>query len=219
MYQIALDGPSGAGKSSVARILANRLLIVYLDTGAMYRAVGLKAARTGIAFDDESEILRLMDIMALDIRFTDEGQRVFLDGEDISEDIRTNEISLAASAVSALEGVRKRLVAMQQQMAADSSVVMDGRDIGTVVLPDAKYKFYIIADIKERAKRRYLELLKKGKDDKSFDEIEKEMAQRDYQDSNREHSPLKKADDALEIDTTGLSLDEVIEKILAIIEN
>ena len=199
IYQIAIDGPSGAGKSTIARTVARRLGIDYIDTGAMYRALGLKMLRQGIPMVEDARLLAMLE--KTDIDFA--GGRVYLDGEDVSDLIRTQEISKAASDCSAFAAVRKKLVELQQKMARAKSVIMDGRDIGTVVLKDAPYKFFLTASEEERALRRYRELAAKGE----------QIRQRDYNDTHRAVTPLRKADDAIEIDSTAMSMEEVVDFI------
>lgn len=208
IFQIAVDGPSGAGKSTIAKAVAKKLGIEYIDTGAMYRAVGLKMHRLGIPMEETHPLLAML--ADTDIDFSDE--HIFLDGEDVSELIRTQEISKAASDCSAFASVRRKLVDLQQKMAKSKSVIMDGRDIGTVVLKDAPYKFFLTASDEERARRRYEELKAKGQD-LSFEEVLKQLRQRDYNDSTREVTPLRKADDAEEIDSTDMDIQEVVDYI------
>lgn len=213
-YNIAIDGPSAAGKSTIADILAEKLGFVHLDTGAMYRAVAYKAFQDDIKIDDEENIVKMIEKMDLDM--TNDG-RVILDGEDISEKIRTNEISMGASDVSKLHGCRKALVAMQQKICENGGYILDGRDIGTVVLVDAPVKLYLVASAEARAQRRVLQNIEKGIE-ADYETILEDIKKRDYQDSHREHSPLRKADDAIEIDTSDMSLKEVTERVLEIIK-
>ena len=208
IYQIAIDGPSGAGKSTIARTVARRLGIDYIDTGAMYRALGLKMLRQGIPMVEDARLLAMLE--KTDIDFA--GGRVYLDGEDVSDLIRTQEISKAASDCSAFAAVRKNLVELQQKMAHAKSVIMDGRDIGTVVLKDAPYKFFLTASEEERALRRYRELAAKGAS-QTFEEVLEQIRQRDYNDTHRAVTPLRKADDAIEIDSTAMSMEEVVDFI------
>ncbi len=203
--RIGIDGPSGAGKSTMAKLLAEDLNIDYIDTGAMYRAIALKLLKTGTDCSDEDALRKLLD--ATDVDYS--GGRVFLDGEDVSECIRNQEISELASLSSALPPVRKKLVALQQAMAKRKSLVMDGRDIATVVIPDAEYKFFLTASARVRALRRAKEYEAKGLPCDPV-QIEAEINARDRRDSNREHSPLRKADGAIEIDSSDMSIDEVI---------
>lgn len=209
MIRIAIDGPGGAGKSTIAKQVAKALDIDYIDTGAMYRAVGYKLIRDNIDMHDEAALAAMLE--ATDIDFS--GGKTILDGEDISDRIRTQEISRKASECSALAPVRAKLVELQKKMGSTKSVIMDGRDIGTVVLKDAELKIYLTASAEERAERRYKELLLKG-EDISYEKVLADMQERDYNDMHREITPLRKADDAIELDTTGMSIDEVTEYIL-----
>lgn len=209
MIRIAIDGPGGAGKSTIAKQVAKALDIDYIDTGAMYRAVGYKLIRDDVDMYDKDALSAMLD--ATDIDFS--GGRTILDGEDISDRIRTQEISRKASECSALAPVRAKLVELQKKMGSTKSVIMDGRDIGTVVLKDAELKIYLTASAEERAERRYKELLLKG-EDISYEKVLADMQERDYNDMHREITPLRKADDAIELDTTGMSIDEVTEYIL-----
>ena len=209
MIRIAIDGPGGAGKSTIAKQVARALDIDYIDTGAMYRAVGYKLIRDNVDMYDEDALLEMLE--ATDIDFS--GGKTILDGEDISDRIRTQEISRKASECSALAPVRAKLVELQKKMGSTKSVIMDGRDIGTVVLKDAELKIYLTASAEERAERRYKELLLKG-EDISYEKVLADMQERDYNDMHREITPLRKADDAIELDTTGMSIDEVTEYIL-----
>jgi len=214
---IAIDGPSGAGKSSVARSLAKRLGYNYIDTGAMYRSVAFKAKEKGIFQEDELALNQLAS--SLHITFTTEREqtRVFCDGEDITTAIRTPEISRLASSISSRKGVREALVQMQREMGKEGGVILEGRDIGTVVFPDADVKFYLDAESDERVKRRYHEMVEKGvKVD--FKETQKDLVQRDHHDMHRTHSPLKKANDALFIDSTHRPAEEVVEEMVRIVK-
>lgn len=202
---IAIDGPSAAGKSTIAKRCAKDLQYRYLDTGAMYRCVAWYAKQNLISQNDEAGLSALIDKM--EIRF-DENGHVYVNDEDVTLVIRTNEMSMGASNVSKHQSVRKKLVAMQQKIAQDKGYILDGRDIGTVVLPDAELKLYLVASVQTRAQRRINEYIEKGI---SFDkdEIIRDIEKRDYQDTHREHSPLRKADDAIEIDTSDMSIEEV----------
>lgn len=215
---IALDGPSGSGKSTIAKMLSNKLDILYLDTGAMYRATALKALKMGIDTLDEEGVKTFINDINLEIKYVDGAQRTFLDGEDVSSKIREPHVSMAASNISSLKTVRLKMVDMQRKIAGDMSCVLDGRDIGSHVLPNAKYKFYITASSKVRATRRYKELTEKGFD-VDFDKLLEEIEQRDYNDSHREFAPLTCAKDAFYLDTSDLSIDEVINTVLKEIEN
>ena len=206
---IAVDGPAGAGKSTVSKIVAARLGFTYIDTGAMYRAVGLKFLNSGQPFTENflAEITRDIDIKL------DDKAKVFLDGVDVTKEIRTPEVSKLASDVSKYGFVRKKLTDLQREMATEGAVIMDGRDIGTQVLPNADVKIFLTATLDERARRRFEELKAKGQS-VTLDAIKLEIAARDKQDSEREIAPLKQADDAILIDSTGLTVDEVVAKIL-----
>jgi cytidylate kinase len=211
---IAIDGPVGAGKSTVAKLVARKLGYLYVDTGAMYRAVALKALRLGMDINDP--IVMAMLAEATDIQLQQQGDggvRVFLDGEDVTEAIRTPEVSEASSIVSAHEGVRKVLAERQKVMAELGGVVMEGRDIQTVIAPDAEVKIFLTASLEERAKRRWLELQQKGIS-VSYEEVLQEVKERDERDKTRAIAPLRKAPDAVEIDTTGMTPEEVAEKIV-----
>ena len=209
-YLIAIDGPVGAGKSTVAKITAKKLNIIYVDTGAMYRAVGLYVTRKGLDTKKSEDVNSVLGEINLDVKLSNEGQMIYLNGEDVTKLIRTPEISMAASNVSAIPEVRVKLVDMQRKLAETKSVIMDGRDIGTVVLPNATTKIYLNAELDERADRRYKELIKKGQD-VTFEDVKADIVKRDTNDMSRAVSPLKKADDAIELDTTGLTLEEVID--------
>jgi len=213
MKNIAIDGPAGAGKSTAAKIIAKKLGILYLDTGAMYRAIGLKALRLGINTRDISAVEAILPTTAVEIKYVDGVQNIFLDGENVTPFIREHAVSMAASDVSAIPAVRLKLVELQREIAKKNDCILDGRDIGTNVLPDAKYKFYITATTEERANRRYKELLEKGQTI-SYDEVLLDIVTRDKNDSTRKFAPLKKADDAYEFDTTTMSIDEVVRELL-----
>ncbi|MBR3576162.1 MAG: (d)CMP kinase [Clostridia bacterium] len=214
--QVAIDGPSGAGKSTIAKELSKKLGFVYIDTGAMYRAVGLYVVNKGISIHDEAGVVAVLDEIDIDIYYKDELQHINLCGEDVTHLIRTPEISMAASKVSSYMKVREKLVDMQRKLGEKYSVIMDGRDIGTCVLPDANVKIFLTADVKVRAKRRYDELIEKGQD-VTYEFVLSDMEKRDYDDSHREHSPLRRADDAIELDTADLTLEESIEAVRQII--
>lgn len=216
-YAIALDGPAGAGKSTIAKRIAQKLNILYLDTGAMYRAIGLKAITSGLPLKDETAIAEMLKHTELDIRFVDGSQQVWLDGVNVSEAIRTPEASLAASDVSTLPVVRRHLVDLQRQIASRTNMILDGRDIGTYVLPDAPHKFFLTASLDERAHRRLLDLQSRGQMDVTLEAVRSDIEYRDLQDSSRSFAPLKQAQDAILVDTTTLSIDEVVETILNLI--
>ncbi|MDD4002778.1 MAG: (d)CMP kinase [Clostridia bacterium] len=213
---IAVDGPAGAGKSTVSKIIAEKLGLMYLDTGAMYRAVAFKALENDIDPNDYNAVLKLLKNTKIDIKYIDGVQHIMLDGKDVSESVRRHKISQAASDISKIKEVRLMLVEIQREIARQNSVIMDGRDIGSFVLPNADYKFYITAIPEERAKRRLLDLREKGQDE-SFDEILKSIMIRDENDKNRDFAPLIKAEDAILIDTTNLNIEQVCEKVLSII--
>lgn len=212
-FQIAIDGPAGAGKSTVAKRVAAELGFIYVDTGAMYRAMGLYFLDNGVDTDDEAAVNASLDGAEVTLEIVDGNQVVFLNGRDVNGRIRTEEAGMMASKTSAYAENRKKLVAMQQKIAASQNVVMDGRDIGTVVLPDAPLKIYLTASTRTRAERRYKELLEKGQE-ADLVAIEKDIEQRDYQDMHREHSPLRRADDAVLVDSSELNIDEVVQKIV-----
>ena len=212
MINIALDGPSGSGKSTVAKALSKKLNILYLDTGAMYRACGLKAHRLGVDCKDVSQVEKIIDDVNITVGYKDGAQITYLDGEDVSKEIRENVISMKASDISAHKCVREKLVNLQREIAKKTDCILDGRDIGTNVLPDCKHKFYVTASLEERTERRYKELIERGQTvDK--DKLKEEIAERDYNDSHREFAPLRQAEDAKFIDTSKMTIDEVIETI------
>lgn len=211
---IAIDGPSAAGKSTIADVLAKKLGYTHLDTGAMYRSVAYKAIKDGIGVEDEDAVVEMIDKM--DLQMNPDGT-IILDGEDITGKIRTSEISMGASNVSKLKNVRKALVKMQQKISANGGYILDGRDIGTVVLTDAPIKLFMVASAKARADRRVKQDLEERGIVDDYDAILEEIEKRDYQDSHRENSPLRKADDAIEIDTSDLTLEESIETITNIV--
>ncbi len=207
---IAIDGPSAAGKSTIAKTLAKKLNYIHLDTGAMYRSTAYKAMHSSVDLEDEKALVEMLK--NTDIQLTPDG-KVFLDQEDVSTLIRQDEVSIAASHVSKHPLVRKELVARQQQMAASKGFIMDGRDIGTVVLKDAEVKIFMTASAKARALRRYRQDIAMGLQTSDVETIEKEIEERDYQDTHRSASPLVKADDALEIDTSDMSIEQVVDQI------
>ena len=217
MIRIALDGPSGSGKSTIAKKLSKELNILYLDTGAMYRATALKALSLNIDTFDEEGVKTFIDDINLEIKYIDGAQHTFLDGEDVSERIREPHVSMAASNISSLRPVRLKMVDMQRKIASKMSCVLDGRDIGSFVLPDADFKFYITANVTVRADRRFKELTLKGHN-VDFEALKQEIEQRDYNDKNRDFSPLVKADDAIEIDTSYMTINQVIDKVLSIVK-
>ncbi len=210
---IAIDGPSASGKSTIAKELCKELDYKHIDTGAMYRCVALKVKQTGIDYEDEKALKKLLKEIKID--FTPEGG-VLLDGKDVSKEIRTDDISMLASTVSTKKIVRTHLVKIQQQIAAGKGYVMDGRDIGTVVLPDAEVKIFLVASVETRAKRRFLENKQRGIKC-NLRELKQEIVERDFQDTHRQHSPLKKAADAIEIDSSNMNIEEVTEAVLNIV--
>lgn len=210
--QIAIDGPAGAGKSSVAKVLAKRLNCIYLDTGAMYRAVTWLAMQQQVPFDDLTGMDQLLKNLQLEFKDEDGVQHLYCNGMDVTEAIRSTEVSANVSAVAMIPLVREAMVAQQQKIAADCDVLMDGRDIGTTVLPDARYKFFLTASLEERARRRYLELQQKGVS-VDLEQLKRDIALRDQKDSQREVSPLVQAPDAELIDTSHMTFDEVVEKL------
>ena len=218
IYNIALDGPAGSGKSTVAKILAKDYNILYLDTGAMYRACGLKALRLGIDPKDGEAVKGMLNNLDVKVEYKEGKQHTILDGEDVSSAIRENAVSMAASTVSAHPAVRVKMVEMQREIAKSMSCVLDGRDIGSTVLPDAKYKFFITADSKVRAMRRYKELLSRG-ETVDFDTLHAEIVARDKQDSEREFSPLVQAKDAVVIDTSEMDAESVVAAIKGAIQS
>lgn len=218
MSSIAIDGPAGAGKSSIAKALSKRLGYIYIDTGAMYRAVALFFVENNISDGTDSRIESLLEKLEISIKYEDGAQKVILNGEDVTGKLRLEEIGKLASKFSAIGSVREKLVALQRKLAQKENVVMDGRDIGTVVLPNADLKIYLSASSKVRAKRRYLELLEKGQTDLDINDIEDEIIKRDEADMNREISPLKQADDAYYLDSSDMTLEEVVSKILSMVK-
>lgn len=214
MPTIAIDGPGGAGKSTIAKILSSELGLEYIDTGAMYRAFALKTIKSGTDIADEKQLDAMLAATDIDFR----NGEIFLDGENVSGLIRTPEISKAASKVSAIPAVRRKLVAIQRQMGHDKEVIMDGRDIGTNVLTDAPFKIFLSASAEVRAKRRYDELAAKG-EEVSYEDVLSDMIERDRADMTRETDPLRKADDAIEIDTSDMTIDEVVDTIKNIVSN
>ena len=217
LYSVAIDGPSGAGKSSVAKAVAKQLNILYVDTGAIYRTIGLEIYRRGLDPKSKADVLPVLPQLDIRMAYGDDGlQHMLLNGEDVTAEIRKPEISLYASDVSAMAEVREFLMEMQRDIARRNCVVMDGRDIGTIVLPDAEVKIFLTASAEERAKRRFLELEKKGME-KPYEEILAEQKQRDYNDTHRTVAPLKPAEDSVTVDTTQLDFEQSKEKILSVI--
>ncbi len=218
MAKIAIDGPAGAGKSTIAKAVAEQLGWIYVDTGAMYRAIGLAALRKKISISQNQQAVKaLLPSLDIQLRHENGSQRIFLQGEDVSEAIRSPEASIAASDVSAIASVREFLLSQQREIARRTDVVMDGRDIGTVVLPDAQVKLFVTASARARAERRYNELFNKGRQ-VSLQQVLNDIKYRDEQDSNRSVAPLKMADDAVLVDTTKLTLEQSIQTVMKIIQ-
>jgi len=218
MHAVAIDGPAGAGKSTIAKAVSRELGYTYVDTGAMFRAMALYFIRNKIAPDDEDSIAKAVGNVGIEIRYDNGTQKIFLNGEDVTGLIRTEEVGNMASASSVYSEVRKKLLELQRKIADENNVVMDGRDIGTVVLPDADTKIFLTASAGVRAERRYKELLEKGV---SCDlaEIEKDIRERDSRDSSRKNAPLKQADDAVLVDSSDMTVEEVIRKILSVVRS
>ena len=213
---VAIDGPAGAGKSSISKTVAKTLGMVYIDTGAMYRASALYAIRNSIPMEEEA-LKKVLDNIVIDIKYSEEGQLIYLNGEDVSAKIREPEVSMGASAIATVPAVRLKLVELQRELAKKDCVIMDGRDIGTYVLPDAELKIYLTASVEERARRRCLEEAEKGiKSD--FNQVMADIEKRDINDMNREFAPLKQAEDAVLVDSTKMSFDEVVDTITQLIK-
>ena len=212
-FNVAIDGPAGAGKCTIAKAVAAKKGYVYVDTGAMYRAMALYFLRANISKDDEAKISASVDDIKVSIKYEDGAQHVILNDEDVTGLIRTEEVGNMASATSVYGAVRTKLVALQQELAKTTDVIMDGRDIGTVVLPNADVKVFLTASVECRAKRRFDELKAKG-ENPDFDKIAKDIEERDYRDSHREISPLKQADDAILVDSSDMTIDEVVNEII-----
>ena len=217
MIAVAIDGPAGAGKSTLARAAAKKLSFIYADTGALYRSIALNTVRNNIDVSDSVSIEKMLEKTEIELKFINDEQRVFLNGEDVSDKIRTSEISMAASAISALPAVRSFLLELQRELARKNNVIMDGRDIGTVVLPNAQVKIFLTASPECRAKRRYDEYIANGKQE-NYEEILESIKQRDYNDSHRAIAPLKAADDAVLVDTSDDTPQQSVERIVKIIE-
>ena len=218
MINIAIDGPSGAGKSTISKLAAQRFGYIYVDTGALYRAVGLYAVRCGIDPQNADQSEAILKDMSIEMMYVKGHQRVYLNGEDVTDDLRTPQISKAASDISAHPAVRRFLLDTQRKLAAENNVIMDGRDIGTTILPDAQIKIFLTASAEDRARRRYDELIAKG-EDVTYEGVLSDLKQRDYNDSHRAASPLKAADDAILIDTTGNTLEKSVEIIVNTIKS
>lgn len=216
-YNVAIDGPAGAGKSTIAKAVAKKMNLIYVDTGAMYRAMALFMIKEGIDAQDAEGISKKCQEADITIAYEDGVQVVYLNGENVNAYLRTEEVGNMASATSVQPAVRVKLVELQQALAAKSDCIMDGRDIGTVVLPNAQVKIYLTASSAVRAKRRYDELVAKG-ENCDLDKIQADIEERDYRDMHREHSPLKQAEDAILVDSSDMTIDEVIDRIISICE-
>lgn len=214
--RIAIDGPASSGKSTIAKILADDYQLVYVDTGAMYRTLTYLALQKNVPVDDENRLIELLKEVRITFERIESGQLVFANGEDVTEAIRQHDVTNQVSVVASFSKIREELVQRQQEIAEDSGVVMDGRDIGTVVLPSADIKIFLVASVEERADRRYLENKQKGIES-DYDRLKQEIIDRDEYDSNREISPLKQAEDAIRLDTTSLSIQDVVEKCKKIV--
>ena len=215
---IAIDGPAGAGKSTIAKLAAKGLGFLYVDTGAMYRAIGLYLLENEVDYNEESQLLEALDKINIEIKYVDGVQRVILNDRDVSEAIRREEVGQAASTTSAVKPVRAKLLDLQRDIAAKNDVIMDGRDIGTNILPNAELKIYLTASVEVRAQRRYKELVEKG-ETPDFEEVKKGIEQRDYQDMNRDIAPLRQAEDAVLVDTSDMTIDEVVARITELAED
>lgn len=215
--RIALDGPAAAGKSTVAKKIAERLGFVYIDTGAMYRTLTYKAVKNGIDVESEKELTDLLLNTIIELKPGESGQRVYLDGKEVTGEIRSHEVTKNVSSVAKHAGVRKEMVARQQQLVQNGAVVMDGRDIGTHVIPDAEVKIFMIASAEERARRRFEEHQRQGIES-NLEQLKREIEDRDHLDSTRTASPLKKADDAIELDTTSMDIESVVDSIILLVE-
>ena len=215
--QVAIDGPASSGKSTISKLIAKENHFVYLDTGAMYRVVTLAVLRNKISIDDHEAIEKLVQTIEIGFSMQDGKQSVFMNGEDVTDEIRSVEVTKNVSAVSAIKEVRTRLVHLQQEIAENHSIIMDGRDIGTVVLPQAEIKIFLVASVEERAKRRFIENQEKGIE-MSYEELVEDIRRRDHIDSTRKESPLRKAEDAIEIDTTTMTIEDVVKSVTALIQ-
>ncbi len=217
MFNIAIDGPAGAGKSTIAKLVAGKLSFMYVDTGSMYRAMALYCLRNGVSKDDELAVSQACDRMDITVEYEDGVQLVMLNGEVVNDFIRTEEVSNMTSAIAVYEKVREKLLNLQRELAKKYNVIMDGRDIGTNVLPDADVKIYLTASVDTRANRRYLEHINKG-EKCDIDDIKKDIIDRDNRDMNRKIAPLKQAADAVLVDSSDMTIDEVVDAIVAIVD-
>ncbi|MBE5957819.1 MAG: (d)CMP kinase [Lachnospiraceae bacterium] len=214
MYNIAIDGPAGAGKSTIAKLVAKKLGYIYVDTGSMYRTLALACIRAGVSAEEKDKVVDVCNSVQVSLEYVEGNQVVRLNGEDVSGYIRNEEVGNMTSAIAVYEPVREILVKMQQKIATEQNLVMDGRDIGSVVLPNANLKIYLTASVETRAQRRYKELVEKGVDC-DINEIEKDIEDRDYRDMHREVSPLTQTEDAILVDSSNMTIDEVVEKIIS----
>lgn len=217
MISIAIDGPSGAGKSSISKAVAKQLGFIHVDTGALYRALAYNSIKNGVDLGDEISLKNLLKTTNVEISHIDNIQKVFVNGEDVTEKIRSEQVSMGASNISKMPIIRSFLLDLQRQLAHENNVIMDGRDIGTVVLPNADVKLFLTASVEKRAERRYKELLEKN-EKIVYNDIIKDIVRRDYQDEHREIAPLKKAEDAVLVDTSELSFEESVDTIIKLIE-
>ena len=215
--QVAIDGPASSGKSTISKLIAKENHFVYLDTGAMYRVVTLAVLKNQISLDDHRAIEQLVQTIEISFSMQDGKQSVFMNGEDVTDEIRSVEVTRNVSAVSALKEVRTRLVHLQREIAENHSIIMDGRDIGTVVLPQAEIKIFLVASVEERARRRFIENQEKGIE-MSYEELVEDIRRRDHIDSTRKESPLRKAEDAIEVDTTKMTIEDVVKVVTALIQ-
>ena len=216
-FVIAIDGPAASGKSTKAKQLAKKLKYIYIDTGAMYRASGLCTLLQNISLDDEAALKKMLDKISIKIEYAEEGNRIYLNGEDVSERIREADITKLSSQIAVIGMVREKMVELQRKMGEDGGVIMDGRDIGTVVFPNADFKFFMIANVRTRALRRWKEVKGNG-ENIPLEEIEEELIWRDKNDTTREISPLKQAEDAILIDTSGMTIEEQVDMIYSVIK-
>ena len=214
---VAIDGPAGAGKSTIAKLLAGKMGYIYVDTGAMYRTLALYFINNDVPISDEKAVEKVLTDIDVSISYIDGAQHIFLNGKDVSSEIREEEVGNAASKTSAYKEVRAKLLSLQRDMAKNNDVIMDGRDIGTFVLPDAQVKIYLTASVETRANRRFKELKEKG-ENPVYEDIAKDIEKRDHQDMTREIAPLKQAEDAVLLDTSDLDIEQVVDKISSIIE-
>lgn len=217
MISIAIDGPAGAGKSTIAKAVSKQLKYIYVDTGALYRAIALNAINNGTDTNSEADIKKLLSNTKAEIKFIDGQQRVFVNNEDVSDKIRTTQVSMMASKISAVPVVREFLLELQRSLARENNVIMDGRDIGTVVLPNAQVKIFLTASAECRAKRRYNDYIQAGNTEESYEKILSDIKERDYNDSHRAIAPLKPANDAVTVDTSNDTLQQSVDRIIQVV--